>query len=382
MRLEILVGHGPAQIHHLNKASLVIGASQSVDIVLPVSGISRKHVNILKDGDNFYVIDLGSTNGTYINEERIVPGRKVQFTSFFPVRLGDSVILNLLSDDDQLEDLSAFSTPMASPQEVTKTTAIKLTDLQRKGRTEELIKKRSIRPQVKKPIKKNTGSNSILTLLLIFGFLVAGGYYYFEKEKTDEVKEVAPLPVPPMKKPAVVPPPEIPLVSEEDLISKEDFQKLLLDLKCVSEIEKYLCENISGADAEGFGVTQVKSMLNVMVDGTDYLNEAAVILPPPPEDAQPGLLKIHEQELKILGLFVYLIRQLPKDLDYERLKDYYLSFGLFRNERGERKIVIIGTFTPSGLKKFREASLNEEVAKIKNGSQLLKQFKKYFRLYY
>lgn len=57
--------------HPLVRARTVIGRGSDADITLADAGTSRKHVEILWDGERAMVRDLGSTNGTQLN------GRKV-----------------------------------------------------------------------------------------------------------------------------------------------------------------------------------------------------------------------------------------------------------------------------------------------------------------
>ena len=57
--------------HPLTRSRTILGRGSDADITLDDSGTSRKHVEILWDGARGQVNDLGSTNGTKLNGERI-----------------------------------------------------------------------------------------------------------------------------------------------------------------------------------------------------------------------------------------------------------------------------------------------------------------------
>jgi len=56
----------------------IIGASNEADIQLrdPDRYISGVHAKISREADKLYITDLDSTNGTYLNEEKLQPGVK------------------------------------------------------------------------------------------------------------------------------------------------------------------------------------------------------------------------------------------------------------------------------------------------------------------
>ncbi|MDH3211275.1 MAG: FHA domain-containing protein [Myxococcales bacterium] len=65
------------------KGSVILGRSRSCDLPLPGADASRRHAEILGSGQQFRLRDLGSTNGTFVNGERVQqhelhPGDRIQ----------------------------------------------------------------------------------------------------------------------------------------------------------------------------------------------------------------------------------------------------------------------------------------------------------------
>src|SRR5690606_990485 len=57
--------------HALRKGRNIIGRGSDADITIDDTGTSRQHVEILWDGQRAQVNDLGSTNGSKLNGERV-----------------------------------------------------------------------------------------------------------------------------------------------------------------------------------------------------------------------------------------------------------------------------------------------------------------------
>ncbi len=62
---------GGTTVKDFQSDEVTIGRVQGNDIILPKSNISKRHARIINKGDSFVVIDSKSTNGTYINGQRI-----------------------------------------------------------------------------------------------------------------------------------------------------------------------------------------------------------------------------------------------------------------------------------------------------------------------
>lgn len=55
----------------LQNAPVVVGRAEECDIHLGDHAVSRRHARIEQDGDGYWVIDLGSTNGTFVNRTQV-----------------------------------------------------------------------------------------------------------------------------------------------------------------------------------------------------------------------------------------------------------------------------------------------------------------------
>ncbi len=69
--LKIVQGGEVGKLYQLDGERWVMGRSPECDLVLDVAAVSRRHVILTKENEHYFVQDLGSRNGTYINNHRV-----------------------------------------------------------------------------------------------------------------------------------------------------------------------------------------------------------------------------------------------------------------------------------------------------------------------
>ncbi len=69
--LRIFIGDKLLEQRELKPDRTTIGRSEQNDIVLKNSGVSKQHAIIEKQGENYVLIDNGSSNGTFVGGKRV-----------------------------------------------------------------------------------------------------------------------------------------------------------------------------------------------------------------------------------------------------------------------------------------------------------------------
>src|SRR3954466_7803037 len=69
--LEIVKGNSPGTRFELDGDRSVIGRSADCEVPLDVPAVSRRHAAILRERGSYYIEDLQSRNGTFLNDNRL-----------------------------------------------------------------------------------------------------------------------------------------------------------------------------------------------------------------------------------------------------------------------------------------------------------------------
>lgn len=83
-------GPGAGQLLEVKQGTVVVGRASVSDLRLQHPSISRRHAQLKRVGEQFYVKDLGSQNGTYVNKERI--GTEVEIKPGDSVAMGNALL--------------------------------------------------------------------------------------------------------------------------------------------------------------------------------------------------------------------------------------------------------------------------------------------------
>jgi hypothetical protein len=82
-QLVLNSGPIPGKVYPLEKAELFIGRDLGNDIVINDPEVSRRHARLFMQGNSLIIEDLGSTNGTSVNSQRL--------TGPYVLRIGEQI---------------------------------------------------------------------------------------------------------------------------------------------------------------------------------------------------------------------------------------------------------------------------------------------------
>ncbi len=125
IKLYMMDGSDEGQSFDLKTDIVYVGRSPDNHIPMKDKFISRKHIKILKKGDKYFVEDLKSKNGTFVNGQQIRPGVEHEVGEGVPIVLGMSV---LCLGKACLEDVIPFLDSIDLSKEITESETIVVQD--------------------------------------------------------------------------------------------------------------------------------------------------------------------------------------------------------------------------------------------------------------
>jgi signal transduction histidine kinase/pSer/pThr/pTyr-binding forkhead associated (FHA) protein len=89
-KLYILNGPAKDQSFDLKFGVTIVGRGAETDIQIKDKHVTRQHLRITRDANSYFVEDLRSTNGTFVDGKMIEPGKNAELGKGTPVRIGDT----------------------------------------------------------------------------------------------------------------------------------------------------------------------------------------------------------------------------------------------------------------------------------------------------
>ena len=112
-KLYILDGPNKDKSFELKSDSTLIGRAPDNDIQIKDKSVSRNHLKLIRKGDQYFIRDLKSTNGTFVDGVKISAGVEFEVNEGVPISIGKSVIC---IGEGCLEEDQAFQDSIDLPQ--------------------------------------------------------------------------------------------------------------------------------------------------------------------------------------------------------------------------------------------------------------------------
>jgi predicted component of type VI protein secretion system len=113
-RMIVRSGPNPGTVFELTKEVSTIGRDVTNEIVIGDAEVSRQHARLTRTPGGYVLEDLGSTNGTFVNSERLMAPRVLKPGDL--VACGENV--NLMFDAVAPEAAATVASPVGSPATV------------------------------------------------------------------------------------------------------------------------------------------------------------------------------------------------------------------------------------------------------------------------
>lgn len=88
MKISLKLSDGTTETRSFRMKVVSIGRSKSSDFTVTDDSLSRIHCLIEINNGEFFITDLNSSNGVYLDNLRILPNKRISFSTFVPLSIG------------------------------------------------------------------------------------------------------------------------------------------------------------------------------------------------------------------------------------------------------------------------------------------------------
>lgn len=114
-RLVMRSGPNAGQVYSLEKNELFIGRDLANDIIVNDPEVSRRHLRLYLEGNRYGVEDLGSTNGSFVNGQRLAGPFILQSGEFLTLGERVNFVYEVVDTDATVVSLGAQARPEQPP---------------------------------------------------------------------------------------------------------------------------------------------------------------------------------------------------------------------------------------------------------------------------
>jgi pSer/pThr/pTyr-binding forkhead associated (FHA) protein len=178
VRLSVQIEIDKAMDLETPKSTVLVGRSSNNDLVIPHDSVSRSHCCIDFQKGLFYITDLGSSNGTFIDGEKLSPNIRTKFPKNSQLTIGRLECDLGLSNSPVPHQERIISSTVSTSGDYTATMRISRIELNRPSLTlalEKNLKPKGPKnpisvPKVKeKPAKRSTNKWLMILVVLSAG---------------------------------------------------------------------------------------------------------------------------------------------------------------------------------------------------------------------
>lgn len=359
-------------IFSIDQDSFLIGNSDFCHIRISHPSISRKHLKILKKNESWFASDQGSTNGTFLQGEQLIPGEKVSLEPGVRLRLSQFAFVSLVEEADQfipmrkilnekkieLETDPKSKTQIINMPQFQEQRALAVARRKKSKKEKEILEKKEKRQALSTKLK----FFFLLSVIIYVSHLLNELFYEETKEmrgqnvvktiQSDYEKSIKSLS--PFK------------ISQKSLLSHEELSKNLNKGKCLDEKYQEFCTN----DPVYFNVYEYDLLKIIFLVDEKYVSE----------NISSSLEERLGEDLFQKVLFLELLKTQEQKLSFSSGKDIYLVF-YKENELNQKSLDFVMAFsqiyTDNILSKYDPNRLNQ----VDEAKEMLGKLEKYFSHY-
>lgn len=185
MRLSVQIEFDKTLDLETNKKEVVVGRSPQCDLVIPHDGVSRRHCKIEIHNGHYFITDLGSSNGVFLDGQKLPLNERTAFLSTQQLKIGG---LECEVSESQIKaEHKILSSTVAPGGDFTATVRMARIDLNKPSLTLELEKKTKTKgprnPITAQPDEEPEVVRSKKPFLILVAVIVVALAWYFSPDK-------------------------------------------------------------------------------------------------------------------------------------------------------------------------------------------------------